>query len=136
MKNVYEDECWAVDLPSGWSGQADEEEPDTALIGAAEGCGLLQIRAFRSDGRDIEKSDLEHLAAHHIEKRAQLYRVRYGSFSGFYVHYRAEENLWYEWWLRTGVTALHATYHCPVDDQAREEASVAAIMGSLRPRSS
>jgi hypothetical protein len=129
MGKSYEDEWWAVDLPAEWSGQRDG---DTALIAAEDGCGMLQIKAFRSDGRDLDDDDLKSLAAHHIEQKAQLHRVRYGLFSGFYVYFQAEQEIWYEWWLRAGPLALHATYHCGVEDRSREEASVARILGSLR----
>ena len=33
---------------------------------------------------------------------------------------------------RAGRVALHVTYHCPFDERAREEPTVAAILGSLR----
>ncbi len=79
-----------------------------------------------------DDDDLKSLAAHHVEQGAQLHRVRYGEFSGFYVHYQAEENLWYEWWLRAGLVALHASYYCGLDDRSKEEASIAWILGSLR----
>jgi hypothetical protein len=131
MDKSFEDEWWAVDLPDAWSGERDD---DTVLIAADDGCGLLQVKAFRSDGREIDDDDLKSLAAHHIEQRAQLYRVRYGEFSGFYVTYEAEQDLWYEWWLRAGPLALTANYHCPIVDRSREEASVARILGSLRVR--
>ena len=51
-----------------------------------------------------------------------------------YVNYRAEDQLWYEWWLRSGRIALHATYHCPYEERHREEPQVAAILGSLHSR--
>jgi hypothetical protein len=131
MGTRYAERWWSVDLPAGWSGEA---EGDTALIAAENGCGLLQIRSFRSDGRDIEDDDLKDLASEHRKRSAEavLHRARYGAFSGFYVYYRAEAQLWYEWWLRSGRIALHATYHCDVADKTREEATVAAILGSLR----
>jgi hypothetical protein len=121
---------WAVDLPRGWSGELGEE--DTALLGADDGPGLMQVRSFRSEGRDIEDDDLKELARPHTDAGAQLFRVRYGIFSGFYVHYKHEDTLWYEWWLRSGPMALHVTYHVPEAQRAVEEATVAAILGSLR----
>ncbi len=129
MGNEFEDEWWAVELPTGWAGKRDD---DIALFAAEDGCGLLQLKAFRSDDREIDDDDLKSLAAHHVEQGAQLHRVRYGEFSGFYVHYQAEENLWYEWWLRAGLVALHASYYCGLDDRSKEEASIAWILGSLR----
>ena len=51
MSTRYTEQWWSIDLPAGWSGSAED---DTALIAAEDGCGLLQIRCFRSDGRDIE----------------------------------------------------------------------------------
>lgn len=128
MSNRYSDEHWSVDLPVGWSG---EREGDAALIHADGGCGLLQIRSFRSDGREVEEADLRSLAEPHTKGGATLHRNRYGGFQGIYVYYRAEESLWYEWWLRSGRIALHATYHCPFEQRNREEAQVAAILGSL-----
>jgi len=129
MRRKHEAQWWSVDLPPGW--QARREE-DCHLIASERGAGLLQIRDFRSDGRDIDDDDLKELADHHVRGGATLFRVRYGKFSGFYVHYRAEGNLWYEWWLRSGKLALHATYHCPVEQESAEEATIAAILGSLQ----
>jgi hypothetical protein len=130
MGRKYTAQRWAIDLPAGWQARLDG---DSTLIASEEGQGLLQIRDFRSDGRDIDDDDLKELADDHIQGGASLFRVRYGKFSGFYVHYRAEENLWYEWWLCSGKLAMHATYHCPVEQEAVEEATIAAILGSLQP---
>ena len=95
MGTIYTEQWWSIDLPAGWSGSAED---DTTLIAAEDGCGLLQIRCFRSDGRDIEDDDLKDLASHHLEEGsgAVLHRARYGAFSGFYVYYRADGKLWYE----------------------------------------
>jgi hypothetical protein len=131
VSNRYEDEWWSVELPPGWSG---EREGDTAMIGAEDGCGLLQVRSFRSDGRDIDDGDLRSLAQAHLDGGATLHRNRYGGFDGMYVYYRADDRLWYEWWLRSGRIALHATYHCPYEERHREEPEVARILGSLHDR--
>lgn len=128
MSSQYSHEWWSVELPAGWSA---EREGDIVLIGAEESRGLLQIRSFRSDGRDISDADLRSLAEPHTKGGATLHRNRYGGFDGMYVYYRAEENIWYEWWLRSGRIALHATYHRPYEERHREEPEVAAILGSL-----
>lgn len=121
---------WAVDLPEGWGGELGED--DTTLIAAEDGPGLMQVRSFRSEGRDIEDDDLKDLASSHTKGGAQIYRGRYGAFSGFYVHYKHEQTLWYEWWLRSGPIAFHATYHIPEENRTSEEATVARILGSLQ----
>lgn len=133
MSNIYEDEWWTINLPSGWSAKRDD---DTVLIAAEDGSGLLQLRSFRSDDRDINDEDLKTLASHHVEQGAKLLRVRYGEFSGFYIHYRADPDLWWEWWLRSGPLALHGTYNCGAEDQNQDEASVARILGSVQLRDS
>jgi hypothetical protein len=128
MTTTYKDDWWSVQLPAGW---AAEKQDDVTLIGREDGGGLLQVRDFRSGSRDIDDGDLKELAEPHIKGGGQILRIRYGSFSGFYVHYKAEGNLWWEWWLRSGRLALHVTYHCPEADRAVEEATVAGILGSL-----
>ncbi len=129
MGRKYADRWWSIDVPAGWQARLED---DCSLFASEQGVGRLQAKALRSAGRDIEDDDLEELADHHAQGGASLFRVRYGTFSGFYVHYRAEADLWYEWWLRSGKVALHATYHCPVEARAVEEATVAAILGSLQ----
>jgi hypothetical protein len=130
MGSRYSGERWSVNLPAGWQARRDG---NTTLIASEDGPGLLQIRDFRSDGRDVDDSDLKELAHDHVEGGATLFRVRYGQFSGFYVHYQAEENFWYEWWLRAGKLAMHATYHRPVDVMSVEETTIAVVLGSLQP---
>jgi hypothetical protein len=130
MGRKYTGQRWAVDLPVGYQARLDG---DCTLIASEDRAGLLQIRDFRSGGRDIDDDDLRELADQHAEGGATLFRVRYGKFSGFYVHYRAEDDLWYEWWLRSGKVAVHATYHHPVDELSTEEATIAVILGSLEP---
>jgi hypothetical protein len=129
MTTTYKDEWWSVGLPAGWEAEKDD---DTTLIGTEDGPGMLQLRDFRSGSRDIDDADLKELAGPHAKGGGQLLRIRYGGFSGFYVHYKSEGNLWWEWWLRNGRLALHATYHCPETARASEESTVAAILGSLQ----
>ena len=130
MSERYADRWWSVRLPDGWSGEIDD---DTSILSEAGEPGMLQVRSFHSDGRDIEDDDLRELAKVHTDNGAALLPIRYGGgFSGFFVHFEAEGNLWWEWWLRCRRLALHATYHCPREAKARQEATVAAVLGSLR----
>ncbi len=130
MADRWTSEWWSVRLPEGWTGEVNE---DTTLISTADGPGLLQLRAFHSDGRDIDDDDLRELAKHHVDGGAVLLPMRYGGgFTGFHVHFEAEGTLWWEWWLRCEGLAIHATYHCSPENRAREEATVAGILNSLR----
>ncbi len=130
MKERFNSEWWSIQLPTGWSGRVSEE---TALLSAEGGPGLIQIRTFHSNGRDIRDDDLKELADFHVQAGAMLYHIRYGGgFTGFYVHYESEGKLWWEWWLRNGRLALHVTYHCPSEVRSVEEATVAAILNTLR----
>jgi hypothetical protein len=131
MSDRYETEEWSVRLPTGWSGEVDD---DTVLLSAEGGPGLMQLRSFRSEGRDIVDDDLRELAKPHTDHGAPLYPVKYGGFSGFYVHFESEGTLWYEWWLRRGRLAMHVTYHLPQEKRSEEEATVAAILSTLQDR--
>jgi hypothetical protein len=130
VSDRWQAEWWSVRLPDGWAGEMDG---DTTLISAEGGPGLLQIRAFHSDGRDIEDDDLRELAKHHVDGGAVLLPMRYGSgFTGFHVHYESEGVVWWEWWLRCGRLAIHATYHCPDEARSEEAATIAGILNTIR----
>jgi hypothetical protein len=130
MTERHTDRWWSVRLPDGWSGRVDD---DTTILSASDGPGMLQVRSFLSEGRDIEDDDLRELAKPHTDQGALLRPIRYGGgFTGFFVHYEAEGNLWWEWWLRCRRLAIHVTYHCPVEARTQEEATVAAVLNSLR----
>ena len=59
MPNDYKSSSWAVELPSDWSA---EEEEDCVSLSAKQGVGALQISAYCRDAEPVTDADLNAFA--------------------------------------------------------------------------
>jgi hypothetical protein len=95
--------------------------------------GALQISSDRKQSGDVSDEDLNAFAAEHVDAGAKLRPVQLGDFSGYHLHFGADDTYWRHWYLRHGSVALFVTYNCPPDDRGAEDGDIAIILESLKP---
>lgn len=130
MNQKFQSAWWEISLPLGWTGEHDEE---CARFLSQNEVGALQISAYRKD-EELADADLQEMAAEHIEAGANLKSVQFGSFTGFYFHFRTEDAYWRWWLLRCDKTMLYATYSCDPYGRGKDDEQVEQIMNTLRVR--
>ena len=127
MKNVITP-YWSLDIPDDWSEENDE---DVVSLYAKAEVGALQISASLQD-QPIEMSDLQHLAAEHIDAGAKTEDITLGEFEGFTLSYTSANEYWREWYLMSDELMLFVTYVCDLGDEDKEEDIIEAILETLR----
>lgn len=121
---------WSVTLPTAWQGQ---HEAECATFSGEKNIGALQISSSRKDGR-VTDEDLRDFASELLANGAKTKTVHAGQFTGFTLTFGDEKTYWRQWFLRRDSLAVFVTYNCPIEHMHQEDASVHAIVESLRAR--
>lgn len=110
---LYKSAWWAIDLPTGWAGQEEEDchtfQSDTAV-------GAFQVSAYQKEDEPVSDDELREFAGD-IPLRA----VAFGSLTGFRTRFSDDDTFWIKWWLRSETTMIHATYNCALEERNEEE---------------
>lgn len=121
---------WSVELPSGWSGHANEE---FATFHRSPQLGVLQISSARKDSAPVTEQDLREFAQDRIPSDERVRKVSYGPFTGLAVEYAQSGLHWKERWLSCGNLLVYVTYTVDRDKEATESEDVEKILTSLLP---
>lgn len=128
MVKNYRASYWATRIPDDWEVERDS---DCVALFHPDGAGILEISEALQES-EVSLDDLEEIAAEHLDAGADADLVRAGDFEGLGLSYIHEDELWREWYLKSGDLLVFITYHCLEEDEEKEEGFVDVILGSMK----
>jgi hypothetical protein len=127
----YESTWWAIELPSGWLAEPEE---DCVSIWSEEGVGALQISAYKRDHEPINDKDLYEFVGNELPRGVNPRNISCGEFTGLYIPYVQDNQYWQKWMICEGSTMLFVTYNCDPKDKVLEIQAVDKMLNTLKSR--
>lgn len=124
----FEDQLWKVRLPETWW---VEPSDDCTTMSHPDGIGALQIFTYQKEG-EVERADLDVLAAQEMAAGIIMSDCRLGEFHGFSGASDEDGQYWKVWFVCAADCALCITYNCDSEDQSDEAGVVQQILYSLK----
>jgi len=130
MNERFVSNWWSVRVPVGWR---SEENEDCVTFFSDDGCGALQISAYRNRSGVVTDDDLSEFALGEVSDVRNLINVSYGSFVGLEGSCIESESFRRVFWLRNENLLVYVTYSCSAADAFEERAMVDEVLESLEP---
>ena len=129
MFKKYKSVWCSLDLPAAWK---VEEKKDGVTITSEDNVGVLQISAYRREGKEVTNDDLLHFAEDELVEGVELQNITCGEFTGIGVSYLVDGSYRRKWWMWRDSLLLYVTYNCSAEQRFVEMDTVDRMMNSLK----
>ena len=107
MAEQFNGVWWSLTLPTGWTGEFEEE---CTTFHGSPSLGIIRISSARKGTGAATDEDLEEFAEGRLRGPAAQ-RISFSNFTGFSLEYIKEGTFWKEWWLKAGSLIVYITYN-------------------------
>ena len=129
MIKRYKSKWWSIRLPPNWEA---EKEEFCVTFTAENGVGILQIRTFRHNSKDLTYQNFLGFTEDKLVDGVELRNSTCGEFTGIGISYLVDGHYWRKWWLWRDSIFLYVTYNCSAEECVIEMDTVDRMMSSLK----
>lgn len=121
----YTHDTWSIDLPNNW---VVEETDECMAFYNPEGVGAIQVSTYLKDDGHVSIEDLLEFSDVESPDDADLPYLK-----GIQKTVEKGDDVFINWWLRSGPQLYYVTYICAKGDEAIEAEEREYVVYSLRP---